>query len=196
MSLTPQGERTFSQPASGLSSFLVSPGPSERGLRTALQHLPQTAENQDGVSHQGEHHPVGHNKERVMAHADESDGNVTVQDRGWQSCPSAVTPQGPLFCHGCVLHVPGCQGPSLAWIKSGPRTNTSGMDSFVVDQGCVEAPGLGVGGATSWGARPLPGIRDGQRWKRLWGSGVGRACGGHAVPHRRSSSCPSPALPW
>lgn len=91
-----------------------------------------------------------------MAHADESDGNVTVQDRGWQSCPSAVTPQGPLFCHGCVLHVPGCQGPSLAWIKSGPRTNTSGMDSFVVDQGCVEAPGLGVGGGYKLGCTSPP----------------------------------------
>lgn len=57
-SLMPQGKKAFSQPAPGLNSFLVSPGPPERGLRTALQHLPQTAENQDGVSHQGEHCPI------------------------------------------------------------------------------------------------------------------------------------------
>ena len=53
-----QGEEALSQPAPGLNSFLVSPGPPERGLRAALQHLPQTAENQDGVSHQGEHRPI------------------------------------------------------------------------------------------------------------------------------------------
>lgn len=72
--------------------------------------------------------------------------NVTVQDRGWQSGPSAVTPEGPLLCHShpaaSVQHVPGCQGPSLAWLKSGPRTNASGMDGFMVDQGSLEAPGL------------------------------------------------------
>lgn len=57
-SLVLQGEKAFSQPAPGLNSFLVSPGPPERGLWTALQHLPQTAENQDGVSHQGKHRPI------------------------------------------------------------------------------------------------------------------------------------------
>lgn len=56
-SLLLHGE-AFPQPAPGLNSFMVSSGPPERGLRPALQHLPQTAENQDGVSHQGEHHPV------------------------------------------------------------------------------------------------------------------------------------------
>lgn len=76
-----------------------------------------------------------------------SSDNVTVQDRGWQSRSGAVTPAGPLLRHGhppaSMKHVPGCQGPSLAWIKSGPRTNASGMNGFLVDQGSLEAPGLG-----------------------------------------------------
>lgn len=80
----------------------------------------------------------------------ESGGNTTVQDRGWKSHPGDVTPEGPRLCHGCpaasMKHVPGHQGPSLAWIRSGPRSNASGIDSFMLDQGSLEAPGLGVGG--------------------------------------------------
>lgn len=42
------------QAAPSVTNFLVSPGPPERGLWTVVQHLPQTAENQDGVPYQGE----------------------------------------------------------------------------------------------------------------------------------------------
>lgn len=123
--------KVFLQPGLHLNSFLVSSGPPERGLWAAVQHLPQTAENQDGVSHQGEHPiPVPlYSKGWALECWGESDSNAMGQDRGWQSCPSAVSPMGPLRCghpSASMKCSPDCQCPSLAWIKIGPRASTLG----------------------------------------------------------------------
>jgi len=200
-SLGLQGEEASPQPALGLTGVSVSPGPPERGLWAALQHLPQTAENQDGVPHQGER------RADAAAAAGVGDGAKAVamlRCRTGLAEPSRCCHHrgsSPLSWLSCCLRetCPRLPGSVLSLDKTWPRDQRRGDGRFWGGSGLLGGTWAGSWGATRSSKRPPAlGCTSTPRYPR-WAAmeeAVGFWSGeGLQGPRRGSSSRPSPALP-